>query len=356
MSKVKGFTKVVLLSAVVLFSYTGVNQTKSFAKEGDDVKFVNNNNIVITNSDYQRLESLGFTYDQILTMDSKEYSLNEGLSGKVISKSTEYIKVVERVVQSDENIQSPASKSSNLQESEQVEPTTEVVEVQEMTKEDFEREVAIAKKKEEGKNNSPEFSPLASDSDFSQTSYKTMTTSVVDYGFGEYRVKNDVHWFVTPKNRDFDVIGVAVKPQWAGNKNTEYGRQTWKLYNFQTKKTTTGKAEYYLGKNRSYWDIDGDGFSVKMNLKDDDKILLPGSGYQGYEVRDLDLYMYYNVSKAVNKPARIDAYGRYAHAKTKLKPGFGFSVSTTLTAGFSFSLNTVKDFDITKNTVATIIF
>jgi hypothetical protein len=344
-NKFKSVVKVVCLSAVILFAGSGYNSSKSFAAEGDTVKFVNNNNIVITDSDFQRLTNLGFSSDQILNMDSEEYSLNKGLNGDIISVSKRYEKVVEKVKQPPKNMPSSPSKGD------QQEPDTEVVSTQEMTKEDFDKEVAAAKQK---RNNPTTFSASATDT--YSTSYKYTTTSVTKLTTSTYRVKNDVHWVLMPKNRDFDVIGVAVKSQWAGNKGTEYGKQTWELYSYDNRTTTTGSSTYSTSKDASYWNIDGDGFGVKMNLKNDDKALVSGVGYIGTEVRDLDLYMYYTVGKAVTNPARIDGYGRYAHATKTLKPSFGFSLSTSLSAGFSFSLNTVDDFDIDNHTVATIIF
>lgn len=344
----KNMAKVVVLSSAVLLSYTGLNSTKVFAEEGNNTKFINNNNIVINNNDYQRLTSLGFSYNEILNMDSEEYSLNENLSGEIQSTDKKYFKVIEKVVK-DQDIQSSTLKSLK---SESEEPTTEVVATQEMTKEDFDKEVAAAKQK---MDTPPQNSTFATDSH--STSYKVETTSVVKLsGSSNYRVKNDIEWVIMPKNRDYDVIGVALKSQWSGNKGSEYGKQTWGLYDFDTKKTTTGSSTYSTSKDASYWDIAGDGFGVKMNLKNDDKVVVPGVGYVGYEVRSLNLYMYYTVGKAVTNPARIDVYGRYAHATTTIKPSFGFSLSTALSAGFSFSLVKVEDFDISNHTVATIVF
>jgi len=240
--------------------------------------------------------------------------------------------------------------------------STQIVSSEEMTKADYEKEVAAATKKLEAKAEGVTNSKISasrsttSDSDSYNTSYKKVTTSVVKLSNGKYRVKNDVTWSIMPKNRDFDVIGVGVQPQWAGNKGSEYGKQTWKEYDYGTRKTKTGYSQYSTTRNPSYWNIDGNGFGVKMNLKNDNKVAKTGVGWVGTEVRNLNLYMYYTVGKTVSNVKRIDAYGRYAHATTKLKPSFGFSVSTSIAAGFSFTLNKVSDFDITNKTVATIEF
>ncbi|WP_273130187.1 hypothetical protein [Bacillus weihaiensis] len=277
-------------------------------------------------------------------MTDVEYNLNKGISGSTISTSTEYIKVIEKNPQEENNIKASMQNSdstinSNVQanvvedtqtennkkasissdsttnskieanvveaEETQVEDdeSTQIVSSEEMTKADYEKEVAAATKKLEAKAEGVTNSKISasrsttSDSDSYNTSYKKVTTSVVKLSNGKYRVKNDVTWNIMPKNRDFDVIGVGVQPQWAGNKGSEYGKQTWKEYDYGTRKTKTGYSQYSTTRNPSYWNIDGNGFGVKMNLKNDNKVAKTGVGWVGTEVRNLNLYMYYTVGK-----------------------------------------------------------
>lgn len=105
--------KVILLSSVVLFSSFGYNFTETYASTGSDTKFVNSNDIAITNDDYKRLTSLGFSYDQILSMTDVEYNLNKGISGSTISTSTEYIKVIEKNPQEENNVKASMQNSDS---------------------------------------------------------------------------------------------------------------------------------------------------------------------------------------------------------------------------------------------------
>ncbi|WP_062352684.1 hypothetical protein [Bacillus kwashiorkori] len=341
--------KALLLIGGIILSVAFFDQSKAFASEIEHQAIVNNHHISISAEDYERLLGLGFLDNEIMNMDLEEYELNENLTGELLVTDTVYIKTIEK----DSSLLPDSFLANNDRKSAKdiMEQNTEVIGSIEMTKEDFEKEVRLAKEKLAETNI---ISPFATDS--YTTSYKTVTTSVNKLSNSTFRVKNNCNWSIMPKNRSYDVIGVALNHNWAGNKGSEYGKQTWKLHDLYDNTFSTGSAVYSTSKDASYWNLGMEGFSVKMNLKNDDYAIVAGLGYIGYKVSSLDLYMYYSVGKTITSPARIDAYGRYAHATTKIKPSFGFGVTTSPAVGFNFSLAKSDNFDITNKTVATLIF
>lgn len=312
-------------------------------------------NLEISSVEYDRLVNLGFSEDEIIKMDPEEYSLNKNLKGEIVAEDKKFIKLVEY----HEGVGGVSTLSNNVGVNRVIpkaDASTEFSQF-ELTEEQFNHEVEQAQKQSNNTFILNEASILATPGyDDYSTSYKVITTTIVSLGSKKYRVKNNVFWKVMPSNRDFDLIGVAVGNNWAGNKGTEYAKQTWNMYNYNNGSVTSDFATYSTSQNASYWDLRGEGYAVKMNLKDDDWIALPGAGLMGYSVSTTDMYMYYTVSPTLTSVARIDAFGRYAHAITTIKPTVGFSVSTALSAGFSISINKQSDFEYSNHTQATITF
>lgn len=346
--------KSALFAGVTVASFIGLSDSKILAAE---VSVVNNvYNLEISNDEYNRLLNLGFTKDQIINMDPEEFALNKDLEGEIVSKDTKFIKVVEY----HEN----TGGGSNLSKGAEInrlipksDSSTEFVQI-ELTEEEFNRQVEQAQQQI---NNTFELKgattlSMPGYSSYS-TSYKRVTTTIISLGsHPKYRVKNQVYWKVMPKNRDFDLIGVAIDKPWAGNKGTEYGKQTWYMYKHRDGSTTTGSATYSTTRNASYWDINGSGYAVKMNLKNDEQTLISGQGYIGYYVKATDMVMYYDVCPRQTGAIGIDAYGRYAHAITKISPSIGFSVAFPASIGFSLSGAKLNNFEQTNKTQATLWF
>lgn len=341
-----GFSSFIsIMSGVLATNVVHAESTSTSSK----IKLVNENGISISYADYNRLQSLDFSDDEINGMEQEEFDMNKDLEGEEVSEQTEYIKVTEQ----NQNIDSYSTNSVNKSSYKKGNVRSRskkaiVIKEQKMSKAAYLKEVKAAKKKVDQKKMSIQVS------DSTSTSYKTVTTSAIKLSSRKLRVKNRVVWNLMPSNRDVDVIGVAINDNFARNKSSAYGKQSWNIYDYDARKYKKGSATYSPSKKASLWDIGDQGFGVKMNLKNNDKIVLPGTGYIGTEVRESSLYMYYNVGKVFSSVKRLDAYGRYAHAVVIPKPSFGFSLSTSGAVGISFTLNKVDDFQITKNTVATL--
>lgn len=89
-----------------------------------------------------------------------------------------------------------------------------------------------------------------------------------------------------------------------------------------------------------------------MDLKNDEGTKTGGNWF-GMFVTSLSMYAYYSVDEnSYGKESRIDAYGRYSHAKENVSTSMSFSISLG-GIGFSFSGASSTSFDIQKNTQAT---
>jgi hypothetical protein len=200
--------------------------------------------------------------------------------------------------------------------------------------------------------------PVAPSNDYSAygsshtmaTAYKRMTTSIIDLGGRKYRIKNSVIWDKMPSTRSVDVIGAAFNAsQFAPDKGTQYGKQSWKVLKRETSQTVYGSAKYNNTSNN--WQPSAEGYGVKMNLKDNTGMCTWQACY-GDEVQSLSQYAYYTASELhYNEEQRIDAYGRYAHAKKTVTPTFGFSITLT-GVGVSVTGVTRDSFEYQYNTHA----
>ncbi len=305
--------------------------TYAATKEDKSIKLTNKNGIEITNKDFKRLESLGFTSDDINGMDMEEYNLNKGLSGDIVSSSTKYYEVTENFNGSSTSV--------------------------ELDKTTYDKKVIEKKKeiqaKQDALQQSGDVATLNPDS--SSTSYKTMTTEIISLGSRKFRLKNSVTWSTLPSTRSYDVIGEAWNPsQYVGNKGTEYAKQNWTSYSYDTSSTTSQSSTY--GAGHDYWEYSNAGYGTKMNLPDNNVIYNRDGSVSGSYVKSLSSYSY-NTVEEVNPgtQSRIDAYGRYAHANTTVDVKFGFSVTLT-GVGISISLVSTSSFDYQYNTQATLYY
>lgn len=290
----------------------------------ETVKLVNNNGLEIHKDEYDRLISLGFTEYDIENMNKEEFDLNKDLVGEVVSESVKYYEITEH---DDEGMNSLQKSTAN--------------EGIELNKEEYQKRVKEAKE-EKGDVS------LNSSSDTGYTSYKTMTTSIIELSNGRYRVRNHVNWDVIPKTRSHDVIGAAINSSFFRPRNvsgTYYGKQFWTLTN-----TTWGKAYYgnaTYNSSSSKWNKGGEGYGLKMNLKNDT--------HSAEKVTDLYMYMYYEVEKASSSgnPSYLDVYGRYGHAQKNVSVNYSFGITWGYPS-ISFSGVSSSSFSIQKNTHASI--
>lgn len=301
--------------------------THASTKTEDKIKLINTYGIEITNKDFKRLESLGFSSNDISEMDLQEYNLNKGLKGSEVSSNSKYYEV-----------------TLNL------DGTSDTVE---LNKTDYNAKVDKKKKEIAAKKVALQSSGVTTfaNPDTGSTSYKTMTTDIISLGSKKYRVKNSVTWSTMPSTRSYDVIGVAWNnSQFAGNKGTEYAKQNWTQYSYDTGSNSSQSATYSAG--HSYWEYAPTGYGTKMNLPDDNITYNRDGSVSGTEVKSLSSYSY-NTVEDLGSSTRIDAYGIYAHANTTVDVKFGFSVTLT-GVGISVTNVSTSSFDYQNNTQATL--
>lgn len=73
-----------------------------FALGTDNV--LNNNNILITGTEYQNLLNLGFTENEILNMTLDEYEMNKNLRGTIVAQNVIYFDEQNNILNNKNNI------------------------------------------------------------------------------------------------------------------------------------------------------------------------------------------------------------------------------------------------------------
>lgn len=260
------------------------------------------------------LKSIGFTDDEILNMSKDEYELNKDLKGEIISSETKYYKVIEYLPI--KNLQDSGIQALNTQDHENI---------VELGKEEYYKEL----KQVDISNENEAYSVGTSATKSKSTAYKTMTVTVSKLSTNNYRVKSAVNWDKKmPGNRKIDVLGVGINnAQWRPH-GSEYGKQTWTIFNTKTNKNTQGSATYKSKSNK--WKYGKDAYTLKMNLKNNPS--------KSQKVTNIKLYMYYTVTPTGKLPTYLDAYGQYSHQETSVEitPTINFDG----TGGFSISNST----------------
>lgn len=312
--KQKGFSTVIFCLAVTLIitisSLVGIKSVGATELE-------NINGLNLTEQDIDHLLSLGFSEEEIEYMDNEEYKLNKDLEGKVVSSTTQYLKITEQITGSVQTELSSQKKQSPK-------PTIKKLDEQTYYEE-------LAKENESNE----EFSTLKSKS--KRTSYKKMTTSITKLATNKYRLKNSITWSKIPYTRHVDVSGVGInQTYWAPTPDSQYGKQNWKTWS-TCNRTKYGSATYT--KNSTKWKQGAGGYGLRINLPDDKT-----NGCASDRVEGLSSYMYYSV-KPLTRTNRLDAYGQYAHQQTKstLTPSISLS-------GVSFSVSPTNEFAEHPNT------
>lgn len=127
----------------------------SFVVAKEDYKLVNNNEIKITNEEYNNLLNLGFSKSEIQMMSYEEYENNKLLKGKIVS----------------ENSIDVFSDNSNFQK--------------------------------------PSIAPFSNQPGSVETTYKKIVTTIIEIN-GKYRYKVSVTWKNIPSTRSYDIIGIGM--------------------------------------------------------------------------------------------------------------------------------------------------
>lgn len=142
-------SKKVIIFIICLINFNAMNV---LALEADDTT-INNNNILMTNIEYQNLLNLGFTDNEIMNMSLKEYNENKNLKGEIVSQNTIYIDEQNNIL--NDNI-----------------------------------------------------SLFGLQTGYIETTAKKMTTTIVSVN-NKYRYKITLEWKKIPSTRSYDIIGIG---------------------------------------------------------------------------------------------------------------------------------------------------
>jgi len=133
----------------------------------NDCYINNNNNICITESEYENLISIGFEEEEIKNMPQEVYENNKNLNGSVVAASEEYYKTVSNRI----------NKSS------------------------FSFKVSA----DEYNNSSRGYSD-----GYVETTYKKLRTKIISIS-GHFRYKTSIEWKSNPSVRSYDVLGIGME-------------------------------------------------------------------------------------------------------------------------------------------------
>ena len=143
-------TKKILALIICLLSVTNI---EVFALDSDNT-IVNNNNIFITEIEYQNLLNLGFTDNEIMNMSLKEFEENKILQGEIVSQNTIYMDEQNNILNNNASV-------------------------------------------------------FGFQTGYIETASKKMTTTIISVN-GKYRYKITLEWKKMPSTRSYDIIGIGI--------------------------------------------------------------------------------------------------------------------------------------------------
>ncbi len=133
----------------------------------NDCYINNNNNICITETEYDNLTSMGFEEKEIINMPMDVYESNKDLSGNVVATKEEYFKTV-------------IDKRTNI--------------------------VSTFKVNEHEYNSSNR----GFDDGYVETTYKKLRTKIISVS-DHFRYKTSIEWKSNPSVRSYDIIGIGME-------------------------------------------------------------------------------------------------------------------------------------------------
>ena len=301
---------------------------------------VNNNNISISEIEYQRLRNLGFTENEIQSMPEDVYEENKNLVGNVIEENTKYYK---------NTYIYPNHSAYSITALQNMEP---VIISEEITKEEF-----------EASKESVDISPLESQTVTQDT--RSLTTSIIKVG-NNYRVKNTVSWGKIPNTKSKDVSGIQINQSVVEPKSGSEHAWTSFDYNDNCRGgTTSGRST-----NDNQYSKGPNGYGVIHSLPSGtitesirnsfgsnwpcSKVAAPPLNTTVnivHTLRTLEHTMYYDLIKLQSNP--ISAYGNYKHARssTSSMTSADFSIGTGgVSLVISISSNYSNNFDTFNGT------
>ncbi len=185
----------IVFATLILMSTTVV-------KAANEVYYINNNNIEMTEKEYNNLLGLGFTEKQIERMDQEEFINNKNLEGSVLSETTKYIK---RTTVKRNGI--TISKSEEITKDEAM-------------------EIKALHSQEPSKGPSGNYYD-----GLMMTDAIVVTSKIVGISNKYMRFKTDTEWLIIPSERYYDVIGIGIESAKVQIASSLVFREDWRTTN-----------------------------------------------------------------------------------------------------------------------------
>lgn len=219
--------------------------------------YINANNIKITQGEYNNLQQLGFTKDEINSMNLQEFINNKDINATLISEEDQYYKTTKKI------------KNGNKIS------TFELI-----TKSQIPNEI------KDNRYINTEYDGIV------ETEYKHLHTSIIKIDEHQYRYKITLNWLKIPKVRSYDIIGIGIQPAYVKINSSIYAKQNYTYKDGTREESIT---------------------CIPIESKNGGSaiIKLPTG-----KLKKLSSYLYFNIKKANdnNVVTHMEAGGDYAHA------------------------------------------
>ena len=250
----------IVFATLILMSTTAV-------KASNEVYYINENNIEMTETEYNNLLGLGFTENYIAKMSQDEFITNKDLEGTLLGESKNYYKIT------------TAMRNG-------IKTTTK----EEITKEEAEKMQS---------QNNPTKGPSGNYYDGVVATYVISVTSKIAGISNTYmRYMNITEWLTMPSDKYYDIIGIGIEPTKVKIGSAIVFREDWR----KTDNTTGYNTTCYPKKEST-------GGSAIFELP-------TGS------LQSLEATLYFNVRKqsGVGTITSLFATSDYAHAISNVNP------------------------------------
>jgi len=241
--------KFIYIITLILFLTPNIIKAKEY--------YVNANNIKITQIEYKNLQQLGFTKDEINSMNLQEFINNKDIDATLISEEDQYYKTTNKIKN--------GNKISTFK--------------------------LITENQYHNETKNYNYISYGYDG-IVETEYKHMHTSIIKIDEYQYRYKITLNWLKIPKVRSYDIIGIGIQPAYVKINSSIYAKQNYTYKNGTIKESIT---------------------CIPIESKNGGSaiIKLPKG-----KIKKLSSYLYFNIKKVNdnNIVTHMEAGGDYAHA------------------------------------------
>ncbi len=258
-----------------------------FVKAEGDIYYINNENLEMTEQQYNNLLNLGFTEEQIERMDYNTFVENKDINATLVSEIGRYVKTT-------------TSFRNGIKRTV----------TQELTKKEIEHDMALNQQQKQIQTTFDRTISGALYDGLTINDYRYVSTKIAILNDNDsMRFKTDVEWLEMPSTRSYDIVGIGIEASKIHIISIIAFREDWQLSN--------GSFGYDL---TCYPKIESTGGSALYGLP---------SG----SLEQLKSYMYITVAKNNNVPSitELVAYGDSKHALSSVNPNNVFANYTVNT-------------------------